>query len=175
MKNIYLINSGKPEFQNDSFDSINSFETNTLSNLGLEQSRALGFALREKELDLIVTSDFNDALATAACIAVGQSANLIAAVSLRDQSVHEPSSVFFKRVVSYYKTLLQSNEKNIALVSHTGVIRAIITNILGISEDYCNRLSIDYGSVSVIIKEGEICYLKSLNTKIPLDAYNAVE
>lgn len=165
MKNIYLINSGKPEYKSNPLDYKHEI---MLSNFGLKQSRAIGYALQHKSIDLIVSSDFNVAMATAACIAHGQESSLLTSIQLRDQSQEETQSSFINRVMHYYNGILERDEANIAIVSHTNVIRAVIVNILGISQDLFNRLTIDYGSISIVVKEGDICYLKALNTKVPL-------
>lgn len=65
-----------------------------------------------------------------------------------------------------YSTVIKEcpPEQNILVVSHAGVIRIVISLLLGLGVDNCWRFSISNGKASIInVNENGYCYLAGLN------------
>ena len=61
------------------------------------------------------------------------------------------------RVMSFFNTLHDREDKDVILVCHGGVIRAILANILHMPLKFMFRMNIDFGAVSKVIADnGEL-------------------
>ena len=60
----------------------------------------------------------------------------------------EAFSDLIQRVDSFLEQLKNIGQKQVALVCHAGIIRAMLVKALNIPSENAFRLSIDYGSVS---------------------------
>lgn len=66
------------------------------------------------------------------------------------------------RVKSFWKELIKQNEDSI-LVTHGGVIRAILANCLGLALENSFRIKIDYGGITKIILNGDFVNIEFIN------------
>lgn len=56
----------------------------------------------------------------------------------------------FQRVDTFFKRVQDKHYEKVAIVSHAGVIRAFIANVLGLPLENSFSLEVDYGKVSLI-------------------------
>lgn len=66
------------------------------------------------------------------------------------------------RVKSFWKEIIKKKEDSI-LVTHGGVIRALLAHCLGLPLENSFRLKIDYGSITKIILNGEFVNVEYVN------------
>lgn len=72
---------------------------------------------------------------------------------------------FFKRVDRVYKNIVDSKEKNILIISHGGVIRALICKFLGLPQDKYVLFNVSTASLSSLSLFGSNGVLNLLNYK----------
>lgn len=74
---------------------------------------------------------------------------------------------FDLNVVKAWRQLVaQSRDKRIALVTHAGVIRSIVANLLACPVSQSIKIKLDYGSITKIVIDGDyqqLCYLNRVN------------
>ncbi|HKL41141.1 MAG TPA: alpha-ribazole phosphatase [Clostridia bacterium] len=79
----------------------------------------------------------------------------------------ESLSVLYKRVIKSFNKLLEEKEnENILIVSHGGVIRMILTEILSGDLNNYWSVEVDNTRISTIVDHEGFLYLKNLNRKV---------
>lgn len=79
----------------------------------------------------------------------------------------ESLSVLYKRVIKSFNKLLEAKEnENILIVSHGGVIRMILTEILSGDLNNYWSVEVDNTRISTIVDHEGFLYLKNLNRKV---------
>lgn len=68
----------------------------------------------------------------------------------------------FKRVISFWEELVVS-KKNTTIISHGGVIRALLSFILGLPLENSFRLNIDYGGITKVILNDKLIQVEYIN------------
>lgn len=68
----------------------------------------------------------------------------------------------YTRAISLWKEIILKRE-NVILISHGGVIRALLSYCLGLPLENSFRLKIDYGSISKIILNGDFLTVEYVN------------
>ncbi|PWJ43732.1 alpha-ribazole phosphatase [Sediminitomix flava] len=69
-----------------------------------------------------------------------------------------------KRVLSFWDELLTKKAEHAVVVTHAGVIRALLSNAMNLDLKYAFRLGIDYGGVSCIeVKSPEMVLVRYMN------------
>lgn len=68
-----------------------------------------------------------------------------------------------QRVDSFYQTLLTSEAKQVIVISHAGVIRLLLAQILQIPLEVSFNLSLDYGGVSLVERKLEHSQVHYIN------------
>lgn len=68
-----------------------------------------------------------------------------------------------QRVLPLFETILKSEEDQIAIVSHAGVMRVIICSVLGMPLSKMFKLTPDYGRMTVLTGTSEDLKLRAMN------------
>jgi alpha-ribazole phosphatase len=69
----------------------------------------------------------------------------------------------FERVIQCYGELLEQNIQNLVIITHSGVIRSILSHVLSIPLKKSFALKIDYGSISKITIKEQIMNVDYIN------------
>lgn len=71
---------------------------------------------------------------------------------------------FKKRIMDAFNELLQANSQaNILLVCHAGVIRIILSTLLGVDINNMQKLSVDHGAISRVHMWQQVAQVKFVN------------
>jgi len=68
-----------------------------------------------------------------------------------------------QRGVSFIKTLMQEPHETAFVVTHGGMVRCLIAEIIGLDLTHAARLSVDYASVTRVKLDGDLRRLESMN------------
>jgi broad specificity phosphatase PhoE len=75
----------------------------------------------------------------------------------------ESFSEFRERVITEVNLLADTTESGALLVTHAGVIRAVVAWVLGIADHHILRIGVEYGSATIIEKAGKHWMVVALN------------
>lgn len=75
----------------------------------------------------------------------------------------ESFEALFQRVESFWLDLLASKKKKIIIVTHAGVIRGLLANVLNLPLERAFQFSVDYGSVHKLEFQDNYTYIRYLN------------
>lgn len=67
------------------------------------------------------------------------------------------------RVINFWKELIKKDHNKIAVVTHGGVIRSILCNVLGMPIQNSFKLKIDYSSISKVAINNEVQIVEFIN------------
>lgn len=170
-----------------------------LSNQGIEQAKKLADYLKDKKIDAIYTSDLKRAVQTAEYIAAAKSMKYRLLPSLREVDVGELEGLRWHEVKKEYPDWVEKQHVHgypggetrieierrvsnlwdsvvkrhkgdgVVLVTHGGIIKALICQILGISQEDRSNFIVDNASVSTIIVADSGAKLKMLNNTVFLE------
>lgn len=170
-----------------------------LSNQGIEQAKKLADYLKDKKIDAIYTSDLKRAVQTAEYIAAAKSMKYRLLPSLREVDVGELEGLRWhevkkeypdwvkkqhvhdypggetrieieRRVSNLWDSVVKRHKGDgVVLVTHGGIIKALICQILGISQEDRSNFIVDNASVSTIIVADSGAKLKMLNNTVFLE------
>ena len=170
-----------------------------LSNQGIEQAKKLADYLKDKKIDAIYTSDLKRAEQTAEYIAAAKSMKYRLLPSLREVDVGELEGLRWhevkkeypdwvkkqhvhgypggetrieieRRVSNLWDSVVKRHKGDgVVLVTHGGIIKALICQILGISQEDRSNFIVDNASVSTIIVADSGAKLKMLNNTVFLE------
>ena len=68
-----------------------------------------------------------------------------------------------ERTVAFWQELTQADHERVALVTHAGPIRALLAHVLSLPLEHSFRLSIDYGSVSLVRIQNQYATIQFIN------------
>jgi alpha-ribazole phosphatase len=67
------------------------------------------------------------------------------------------------RVINYWNELVEKNHDKIAVITHGGVIRSILCNLLGMPLKNSFRIKIDYSSISKVVINNDMQTVEFVN------------
>lgn len=74
-------------------------------------------------------------------------------------------SQLYLRVKSFWLDLLELENQQVVIVTHAGVIRAILAKVLNLSLEKAFAFSVDFGSVHKLRYENHYTYIEFLNSR----------
>lgn len=117
--------------------AITEEDVRELGEEGFEQARNAGLKLSNQGIDFVYTSDLPRAEQTAKEVLKFVKAPVIANPSLREFDDNESRKNFNKRVMQLYNGLSKKhNGSTVLLVTHGGVIRSLVQQLMCWSPDY---------------------------------------
>jgi len=182
--NIYLVRHGETDWNTKLL-----YQGHTdikLNKRGVNQAEFIAKEFKDKDIQVVISSDLKRAYKTAEIIkkTCGYKGNIIKDRRLRERSygnlegqlyslyhnnrkdfTGEKDKVFFKRVNACFKSIMKKYKgNNMAIVTHGGVVRQIVSYILGL-KDY-KKIRIYNASISEIFynKEKNAFFLLLLNS-----------
>ncbi len=69
----------------------------------------------------------------------------------------------YQRAAAFWEDLCRSHQSHICIVTHSGLIRALLASLLGIPLEKSLRIGVDYGSVTKIHKVEDIPIIDYIN------------
>ncbi|MDD2431320.1 MAG: histidine phosphatase family protein [Firmicutes bacterium] len=197
MGSIYLVRHGITQYNLE--NRFQGHLDIPLSHEGVKQATKLARYLENNKIDAIYTSDLKRAVQTADYVAQAINLKLKILPSLREVDVGEleglkwhevkrnypewvrtghnygypggeTRSEIERRVYNIWDSLIKRHSSdNIVLVTHGGIIKALICHLLGISQENRSSFIIDNCSVSTIIVADSGVKVKSLNNTVYLE------
>ncbi len=196
MGNIYLVRHAVTDYNLE--NRFQGQLDIPLNKKGKAQAERLKYYFKGKKIDLIYTSDLKRATETAEYLSKDLNQSLRILSNLREVNVGRLEGMKWeevkktypawvskghnygypggetridieKRVVNLWDYICQCHSTdNIILVSHGGIIKTLICQLLGIEASNRKKLIIDNCSVSWIVLSESGCRVKALNTVLHL-------
>ena len=69
----------------------------------------------------------------------------------------------YDRVTGWWEEFIKAEHKQVLVVTHAGVIRCLLSHVLGLPLENSFRLTIDYGSISKIVRQNNRNVIEYLN------------
>lgn len=197
MGNIYLVRHGITDYNKE--NRYQGQLDIPLNLQGRDQAKRVAKALADEDINVMYSSDLKRAYETAEFIALATNQKIKILQDLREVDVGvlegmlwddvkkqypewlksgrnqgypggESRADIEKRVQNLWEYTMKNHRKdNVVLVSHGGIIKTLICQILGISANKRSRFVIDNCSITTIVSNNSGVMIKTLNSIWHLD------